>query len=113
MKRSLCLQKVNEIVRRDLPVVICRRKPRADRLLRHRAEGDAMVGRDEAIARLRTSLKGRRTIAEKAMFGGICFMLRDHMLCAAPPAVPAAERSPRRALPCRHPPSRAIKPIRW
>jgi hypothetical protein len=42
-----------------------------------------MVGRDEAIARLRTSLKGRRTIAEKAMFGGICFMLRDHMLCAA------------------------------
>jgi hypothetical protein len=37
---------------------------------------------DEAqAARLRRALAGRRAIAEKRMFGGLCFMLRDHMLC--------------------------------
>ena len=37
---------------------------------------------DEAHAeRLRRALAGRRAISEKKMFGGICFMLRDHMLC--------------------------------
>ena len=37
---------------------------------------------DETLAeRLRRSLAGRRGIAEKRMFGGLCFMLRDHMLC--------------------------------
>jgi hypothetical protein len=37
---------------------------------------------DEAQAeRLRRALAGRRAVSEKKMFGGICFMLRDHMLC--------------------------------
>lgn len=36
---------------------------------------------DEAIARLRTALKGKRGITEKAMFGGVCFFKNDHMLC--------------------------------
>ena len=37
---------------------------------------------DETLAeRLRRALAGRRGIAEKKMFGGLCFMLRDHMLC--------------------------------
>ena len=37
---------------------------------------------DEAQAeRLRRALAGRRAIVEKKMFGGLCFMLRDHMLC--------------------------------
>jgi TfoX N-terminal domain len=31
--------------------------------------------------RLRRALSGRRAITEKKMFGGVCFMLRDHMLC--------------------------------
>jgi len=31
--------------------------------------------------RLRTALAGRRGVTEKRMFGGICFLLRDHMLC--------------------------------
>jgi hypothetical protein len=40
------------------------------------------MARDNALAgRLRATLKGRRSIAEKPMFGGVCFMLRDHMLC--------------------------------
>ena len=34
--------------------------------------------------RMRTALRGKR-VKEKAMFGGVCFMLRDHMLCAASP----------------------------
>jgi len=37
---------------------------------------------DEAQAeRLRRALAGRRAVAEKKMFGGLCFMLSDHMLC--------------------------------
>jgi len=37
---------------------------------------------DEAqAARLRRALAGRRAVAEKKMFGGLCFMRRDHMLC--------------------------------
>lgn len=31
--------------------------------------------------RLRAALTGKRRLAEKRMFGGVCFMLRDHMLC--------------------------------
>jgi hypothetical protein len=34
--------------------------------------------------RMRSVLRGKR-VKEKAMFGGVCFMLRDHMLCAASP----------------------------
>jgi len=34
--------------------------------------------------RMRAALRGKR-VTEKAMFGGVCFMLRDHMLCAASP----------------------------
>ena len=32
-------------------------------------------------ARLRIALKGRRTVTEKRMFGGVCFLLRGNMLC--------------------------------
>ena len=32
-------------------------------------------------ARLRFALKGRRTVTEKRMFGGVCFLLRGNMLC--------------------------------
>lgn len=32
--------------------------------------------------RLRRALTGRRRITEKRMFGGVCFLLREHMLCA-------------------------------
>ena len=31
--------------------------------------------------RLRAALAGRRHVTEKRMFGGTCFLLRDHMLC--------------------------------
>src|SRR5919109_2485323 len=31
---------------------------------------------------LRRELGERRTMSEKKMFGGICFLLHDHMLCA-------------------------------
>lgn len=33
---------------------------------------------------MRAALRGKR-VKEKRMFGGVCFMLRDHMLCAASP----------------------------
>ena len=37
---------------------------------------------DERLAnRLREILSERNRMTEKKMFGGICFMLRDHMLC--------------------------------
>jgi TfoX/Sxy family transcriptional regulator of competence genes len=37
---------------------------------------------NEALAgRLRAALKGRRNVAEKGMFGGVCFLLRGNMLC--------------------------------
>jgi hypothetical protein len=32
--------------------------------------------------RLRAALAGRRGMSEKKMFGGVCFLLRSHMLCA-------------------------------
>jgi len=38
----------------------------------------------EHTDRMRAALRGKR-VKEKAMFGGVCFMLRDHMLCAASP----------------------------
>jgi hypothetical protein len=31
--------------------------------------------------RLRAGLAGRKGVSEKKMFGGTCFLLRDHMLC--------------------------------
>ena len=34
-------------------------------------------------ARVRKVLARRRGISEKAMFGGVCFLRRGHMLCAA------------------------------
>lgn len=36
---------------------------------------------DERAARLRIALSGTKGVIEKRMFGGICFMRRDHMLC--------------------------------
>src|SRR5688572_22013503 len=42
-----------------------------------------MAVNEALVARLRAPLAGRRNIVEKAMFGGICFMLRDHMLCGS------------------------------
>jgi TfoX/Sxy family transcriptional regulator of competence genes len=35
----------------------------------------------ELAARVRSVLSRRRAITEKRMFGGICFLLREHMLC--------------------------------
>lgn len=32
-------------------------------------------------ARLRKAFTGRRNVAEKKMFGGVCFLLRGNMLC--------------------------------
>ena len=37
----------------------------------------------EISDRVRAALKGKRNVTEKKMFGGVCFMLREHMLCAA------------------------------
>lgn len=37
---------------------------------------------NEALAaRLRAALAGRKSITEKRMFGGVCFLLRGNMLC--------------------------------
>ena len=36
----------------------------------------------EHTDRMRAALRGKR-VKEKAMFGGVCFLMRDHMLCAA------------------------------
>lgn len=37
---------------------------------------------NEVLAtRLRAVLKGKRGVAEKKMFGGLCFLLRGNMLC--------------------------------
>jgi hypothetical protein len=38
----------------------------------------------QSTERMRAALRGKR-VKEKPMFGGVCFMLRDHMLCAASP----------------------------
>jgi TfoX N-terminal domain len=43
-------------------------------------------GKHDAAAlagRIRKILAGRRGIIEKQMFGGICFLRRNHMLCGA------------------------------
>jgi hypothetical protein len=43
-----------------------------------------MHGKHDGMAlagRIRSALAGKRAISEKLMMGGICFMLRDHMLC--------------------------------
>jgi hypothetical protein len=44
-----------------------------------RREAD-MARENDTADRLRKALKGKRNVTEKVMFGGICFMLRDHML---------------------------------
>ncbi len=36
---------------------------------------------DALASRLRKALAGRRGVAEKKMFGGVCFLLRGNMLC--------------------------------
>jgi len=36
---------------------------------------------DELTTRVRRVLSGRRAIGEKAMFGGVCFLLHGNMLC--------------------------------
>ena len=38
---------------------------------------------ESAAERIRTLLSGRSDIREKKMFGGLCFMVRGHMCCAA------------------------------
>ena len=43
-----------------------------------------MAGKYDGMAlaqRVRTALAGKRAITEKRMMGGVCFLLRDHMLC--------------------------------
>jgi len=37
--------------------------------------------KEKLAARLRAALAGRRGVSEKKMFSGICFLLRDNMLC--------------------------------
>lgn len=37
----------------------------------------------DAASRLRAALGGHRTVTAKKMFGGVCFLLRDHMLCGS------------------------------
>lgn len=36
---------------------------------------------DILAGRLRNAFAGRRNVAEKRMFGGVCFLLRGNMLC--------------------------------
>lgn len=36
---------------------------------------------DRFAERVRKALRGQRAITEKSMFGGVCFLLREHMLC--------------------------------
>ena len=43
-----------------------------------------MAGKHDGLklaGRIRRALAGRRSITEKKMMGGVCFLLRDHMLC--------------------------------
>jgi hypothetical protein len=35
------------------------------------------------VERIRAALASRRGVSEKAMFGGVCFLLENHMLCGA------------------------------
>jgi len=36
---------------------------------------------DALAGRMRKALSGRRALAEKRMFGGVCFLLKGNMLC--------------------------------
>jgi TfoX/Sxy family transcriptional regulator of competence genes len=38
---------------------------------------------ESAAERIRTLLSGRSDVHEKKMFGGLCFIVRGHMCCAA------------------------------
>lgn len=43
-----------------------------------------MTGKHDGVAlaaRMRKALAGKRAISEKKMMGGVCFLLREHMLC--------------------------------
>jgi TfoX/Sxy family transcriptional regulator of competence genes len=40
-----------------------------------------MTSDGDPTSRLRRALADHSGVSEKKMFGGICFMLRDHMLC--------------------------------
>jgi hypothetical protein len=42
-----------------------------------------MASAAENVARLRAMLRGRSGIGERRMFGGVCFMQGEHMLCCA------------------------------
>lgn len=40
-----------------------------------------MAASAELVARVRKALSKRRGVEERNMFGGVCFMLRGHMVC--------------------------------
>lgn len=43
-----------------------------------------MKGKHDGMAlaqRVRAALAGKRAVSEKRMMGGVCFLLREHMLC--------------------------------
>ena len=40
-----------------------------------------MTSDPEPTSRLRRALADHSGVSEKRMFGGVCFMLREHMLC--------------------------------
>jgi hypothetical protein len=42
-----------------------------------------MASAEANVARLRAMLVGRPGISERRMFGGVCFMQGEHMLCGA------------------------------
>ena len=44
-----------------------------------------MAADETHVEQLRRAVAGRGPITERKMFGGICFMLRGHMLCAVSP----------------------------
>jgi TfoX/Sxy family transcriptional regulator of competence genes len=44
-----------------------------------------MAADETHAGQLRRAVAGRGPVAEKKMFGGICFMLHGHMLCAVSP----------------------------
>jgi hypothetical protein len=41
----------------------------------------AAAEKQKLADRLRAALAGRRGLTEKAMFGGVCFLLKSNMLC--------------------------------
>jgi len=41
----------------------------------------ASTEKGKLAERVRAALKGRKGVTERNMFGGTCFLLREHMLC--------------------------------